>query len=644
MKIGTKLLLALVGLGVLFASVIYVSGQSNPGLTSGQVPTAAEWNLYFSQKWDNGGYTPLNPANNLTDVANLATAKANLGVPSFTPLNPANNLSDVASIATAKSNLGVPSFTPLNPANNLSDVANTTTAAANLGITPSLILEHVATNAALKALTGGSVPVIVRDGYTTAGDGGAATYVWGSSACTVSAGAGDNGWQVKPTTGSGCWTASFPATGADVRAWGAASGANVDTALNAAVNFACSTHIPIYLPYPPAGTYYYLNSEIDIGNGSSSAFSTCNGVSFFMTASNIEGASAVNFNMAFQWNGSGGTIPFVVKGPGSAFTLKGIGIDCNNICGTAFKLINTLDSTFEFLGVWNQTGGPAFYLTSIPGNNQGAGSEFNKIRNWKAINPGTNGSGLQIGETTTSGSNLSVITNTLIDIGVNWDGTCGTCYGIQLGLANQNTIINPILFPVGGSSGNSLKVVQVTGLTTFPTDNLFVHPQFGAVANDPGGSWTGTVGQTFIDYSIASAVFPSSTVPALYSGTDSKGFSYPRGTWTPTDGSGASLTLTVTDATYVINNKMCTVSFDITYPSTANGSNLQVNGLPCTPQAGTNGVYGGAPSYTNQGSTFTIYVSQGATNFQLYNTSGGQLTNASMSTKQFRGTLTFPAQ
>lgn len=44
------------------AGAVAAFGQSNPGLRQGQVPTAAQWNSYFSAKSDYLGFTPLNPS------------------------------------------------------------------------------------------------------------------------------------------------------------------------------------------------------------------------------------------------------------------------------------------------------------------------------------------------------------------------------------------------------------------------------------------------------------------------------------------------------------------------------------------------------------------------------------------------------
>lgn len=73
------------------------------------------------------------------------------------------------------------------------------------------------TNTALKAATG---PTVLRAGFAVQGDGGEALYNLSGSPCSLNSGNGDNGSQVKPDTGGGCWIADFSA-GADVRAWGA---------------------------------------------------------------------------------------------------------------------------------------------------------------------------------------------------------------------------------------------------------------------------------------------------------------------------------------------------------------------------------------------------------------------------------------
>ena len=73
----------------------------------------------------------------------------------------------------------------------------------------------VLNNAALKTRTG--MISVVRLGFTTAGDGGRATYNWSTSNCT----AADDGAQVQPTGMTGCWIADFSDTQPTPMIWGA---------------------------------------------------------------------------------------------------------------------------------------------------------------------------------------------------------------------------------------------------------------------------------------------------------------------------------------------------------------------------------------------------------------------------------------
>lgn len=120
-------------------------------------------------------------------------------------------------------------------------------------------LPHVANLTALKSLAGGAFATINRDGYMTAGDGGAAVYNWSASACSLNSGAGDNGYQVQPSSGSGCWISAFPATGADVRVWGAVADGVTDagSAINAAL-----TDYPGPVVIPATSSGFYINTTV----------------------------------------------------------------------------------------------------------------------------------------------------------------------------------------------------------------------------------------------------------------------------------------------------------------------------------------------------------------------------------------------
>lgn len=95
----------------------------------------------------------------------------------------------------------------------------------------------VANNAALKQLTGVAGALVHRDGFSTAGDGGAADYKWSGSNCT----AADDGGQVQPTAITGCWIIA-PRAQYDTRIWGAAVNGSTDDTVpfNKAISYVSS--------------------------------------------------------------------------------------------------------------------------------------------------------------------------------------------------------------------------------------------------------------------------------------------------------------------------------------------------------------------------------------------------------------------
>jgi hypothetical protein len=111
---------------------------------------------------------------------------------------------------------------------------------------------------------------------------------------------------------------------------------------------------------------------------------------------------------------------------------------------------------------------------------------------------------------------------------------------------------------------------------------------------------------------------------------------YEEGTWTPTDGSGAGLSLTVNSASYIKIGQMVFVAASISYPSTGSGTNANIAGFPftCTP-TGSTGYWGGnGVRYSDYGAPALISVNGNATNADIFSISGSGISNASLSTKR----------
>lgn len=111
---------------------------------------------------------------------------------------------------------------------------------------------HVPNHAALLA-TPPSATRVTRDGFTGAGDGGAVSYRWNASACSLNSGAGDSGSQV-PGLGGGCWIAELPPF-ANAHIWGvdATGVSDSSSAITAGLNATAETNGCLLLP---AGRYW----------------------------------------------------------------------------------------------------------------------------------------------------------------------------------------------------------------------------------------------------------------------------------------------------------------------------------------------------------------------------------------------------
>lgn len=515
---------------------------------------------------------------------------------------------------------------------------------------PQLQFAWVPHNAALVALVT-SAPQVYRAGFYAPGDGGAAIYTKSAAACSLAGGVGDNGSQVKAAEG-GCWLLSPNAAEMDFRVWGAKVGTNVDAPLQKALDWACGSHIPILAPYVGT-TPYFLNSAITVGNGSATQNSTCTGVTLKGNHPYPDGTPQNGNVQVFKWNGGSGIIPLNAQGPATTINFINIGIDCNFICATAFRMHNIMQGEYAWLGVYNNVGGPAFIIDSEPVNNWFGAMEASHFHDITMINPGTGASGMLIGSASAGNcsSSAAVINNVFDRITIDYDGNTAGTYGIKLRLATQLTFRQTISLPLAGTgaSGRSVIIEPPAGsfCAQFPTDIKFDHSIM--VDAQVNGSWVPSSGGIhFEHWSTVYGPFPTASQQTGYIwGTDSKGFSFPSGDWLPGDLSGAGLAITVTGAKFLRSGGLCTVSFDLTYPTTSNNTTARIGTLPlpgCLPQFTATSVVGAPFIYTDLGQPVSLVCDNSGQCGFYNNQTSVAYTNAALSGKNFRFTATFIIQ
>ncbi|MEI9995084.1 MAG: hypothetical protein WDM91_10850 [Rhizomicrobium sp.] len=117
---------------------------------------------------------------------------------------------------------------------------------------------------------------------------------------------------------------------------------------------------------------------------------------------------------------------------------------------------------------------------------------------------------------------------------------------------------------------------------------------------------------------------------------------YAEGTWTPTDASGASLSLTSVDAAYTKVGRMVFAYFTLTYPSTASGSTAVIGGLPLTVANRDAAQGGGSLSFRSAAGPNTVRPIKNTTTFAFYSNAGVAQTNTNMTTVTVSGMLVYP--
>lgn len=165
------------------------------------------------------------------------------------------------------------------------------------------------------------------------------------------------------------------------------------------------------------------------------------------------------------------------------------------------------------------------------------------------------------------------------------------------------------------------------------------------VQYNDGGALAGDADFTFTKATNTLAI-PQIKFPASQSASSDANTldDYEEGTWTPADGSGASLSFTTVEGHYVKVGQLVSVAATLTYPSTANGSAAKISGLPFTLANTTNNIYVSVLVNSSGSTMIAVIGVKNTTTATLNNAqSESPFTNANMSTLTLRFTLTYRA-
>ncbi len=173
---------------------------------------------------------------------------------------------------------------------------------------------------------------------------------------------------------------------------------------------------------------------------------------------------------------------------------------------------------------------------------------------------------------------------------------------------------------LGGLVSGVLEIAVLAGIATVSSAALVQLTRGGTAADL---SLTGGANQ-IVQQSVAGAALNVGTFAA------SQLSDYSTGTWTPADGSGAALALTVTTATFAKVGSLVFVEADLTYPVTVDGSNSRISGLPFTSIAAKYPLATGG----NFGSAYEATVNATATTVDFLSVAGVRIINSALSTKQ----------
>jgi hypothetical protein len=186
-------------------------------------------------------------------------------------------------------------------------------------------------------------------------------------------------------------------------------------------------------------------------------------------------------------------------------------------------------------------------------------------------------------------------------------------------------------------SGDTSGAITLAAPAIAGTNTLSLPAQTATIATLTTPSFATTIG---VGGATAAASGAGITFPASQSASSNANTldDYEEGTWTPT---GNGITYSTAVGSYIKVGRMVMATFNVTFPSTADGSGAQIKSLPFTVTTGNSyqsGAYVSATdSSTAKDSNFTI----GGTTLIFRDNTNSDVANSSFSTKFVQGTAMY---
>jgi len=412
-------------------------------------------------------------------------------------------------------------------------------------------------------------------------------------------------------------------------------------------------YAPIHLVYVAIVTRSHVNQgsiEVKIQNGyemdelhNVSAQSPSNGNTLvYNTSTSLWEASST---LSGSYTLSGGTANGVTYLNGSKVLTSGSALVFD---GTNFSTTGTSKSNANLFNYntnyWNVDGHLSNYSATngvyLNGNIAGwltlnaDGTQSNKIQLYGA----SSGTANIMAFTTASSERMRIEASGNVGIGTSSPTEKLTVNGnIKLGTSGTSWIYGPsttgrsifsnsdssaYVIAYGSSYGSSLDAVVQFTAGTSSTSVLNANGSFSLAGATRTANGTGI------------------TFPATQSASSDANTldDYEEGTWTPSDGSGASLSLSTSFSTYTKVGRLVTCSAKIVYPSTASTATTRINGLPFTSSSNNHAV---STMLTDSGTYFSNIVVESASYLLPHNLAGAQLTNVNLTGKLLIFTISY---